>query len=552
MKKFLALFLSVFMLITVWLTTSGCASKDGIIDDKNTLNIRIRKAGYGTTYISALADQFEKTFESQGYKVNILPAQEDLVSDKVGREIYSGSKIDLFFADSFLPEFLEEGDYGIIGSDLTESVWSKKAIKFDGTEEEQTIAEKLSVFDTQGWFYNSKIRGLPYACSIGGLAVNTKVLEDYGLETPRTTDELFQCAEEIMKHAAEDEIYPFTYAFQDNLYINRVAAPWIAQYNGIEEFNEFFSWSKADGTAMGADSYKVFGYESVRKMLEVVYQFYDWRMMSFGSDSHDVSAAQGQIMKGEAVFYAVGDWMFQEECAKYPQYLNDVTLIPAPMISALGEKMFGEGSSYGFNKEKADDVLSLISKYAMQGKLAADIKPLVDEELSVNIALDDVVTVCERRGMVSNSMNIGVIVNANSEKQELAATFMRFIASTEAGTLFAKEAKTQSPFSFKEEMPSTEPWFDGVESILSNPYYKQLRNSQNGFKADCGITSYFPTLNHIFVIDINEDNISKYDKDLKIIASNDVYKTAANALCDKMMTDAKAKLDNGDWKPVTK
>ena len=49
MKKFLALFLSVFMLITVGLTTSGCASKDGIIDDKNTLNIRIRKAGYGTT-----------------------------------------------------------------------------------------------------------------------------------------------------------------------------------------------------------------------------------------------------------------------------------------------------------------------------------------------------------------------------------------------------------------------------------------------------------------------------------------------------------------------
>ena len=549
MRKFLSTLLALMLALTACITMVGCGGGEKIDNSTDVLNVKIRKQGYGTTFITELAKEFEKTFAEQGYKINVLPAETDLVGSKVLQDIYSGSKVDLFFSDGFSSYDLVDGDYGQVAADLTDSVWNKKPIGFNGEEETKTVKEKLAdYFDLSSMYHNEKVYGMPYAAPVGGLAVNTKVLETYELELPRTTDEMFACAEKLMSSALSDEIFPFTYSFSENLYVNRVAAPWIAQAGGYEEYEKFFTWNYSDGTHMGNNAYEVYGYEGVRDMLEVVFHFYDYNMMSYGSDSHDVGAAQGQIMKGEALFYAVGDWMFQEEFVKYPSYRNDVVLIPAPMISSLGEKLFGDDYP-----DKHDEILSEICKYALEGKMAEEIEALVENALSVKLDSNDVLTVCERRGMVSGDCKPGVIVNNNSNKKDLAALFLRFIASTDAGKVFSREAMTQSPYSLGSKIESEYQWFEGVNQMYSNPYFKQLRGEVAGcYKTLCGISGYFPSLDYVFIIDVSKKNITKYDEyDLSILPgkSDEIYREAADELCDWMVEDAKAKLGT-TWKPI--
>lgn len=529
----------------------ACAPTQGgpggnIIDEENTLNVKIRKAGYGISYITALGEQFEKTFKEQGYKINILPPREDLSADNVYRDIYSDSGIDVYFASDIDAQKAVAGDYGVTLADVTESVYAKKAIKFDGTEEEKTILEKVAGYNINEAIYNGKYYAVPYATSIGGIAVNTKALGEYGLSLPRTTDELIYCGDEIMKKASSTDVYPYTFALAGNNYVVGSFTTWLAQYGGMEEYNEFMSFADKNGNTLDK-YYEVFEHDGVEKALEVVYHFYDDKTAAIGSASQDFSTAQGQIMKGTAVFMCNGDWMFNEEYERFTSLLNNVTFIKPPLISALGEKLFGTGSAYGFDRAKCDNVLSAIVKYADQNKLAEEIKPLVDSELNVNIAIDDIETVCERRGYARLNFNPGLIINEKSEKKDLAATFIRFCCSEEAGKLFSKESRSSSPWTLDDPVNSDYQWIKSVNNILANPYTEQIVSNTSGKRKQLGI-SLLPKLGEYFAGTIFEQGISKYNDSLKITGDDSVYAQAARAAVVAEYENAKKQVENGSWK----
>lgn len=549
-KRILSVLLAVMLAVTAGITLIGCGGGKGdlIVDNEYTLNVKLRKAGYGTTFLTEIAKKFETTYVDEGYKINILPPVEDLVGDKVAREIYANSKVDVFFSDTLEPTLTVQGSYGQVAADITESVYNQKPIKFDGTEEAETIKDKLGKFESTRWVLDGKIYGLPYAASVGGLVVNKKVLDDQGLDVPRTTNELMKTADKIMEKALETDIFPFTYAFADNLYTNSILGSWMAQASGEDIYDQFWSFQDAEGNDMLKDSYKVFNTQGLKEAIEVLFNYMDPNMMSYGSATHDVFAAQGQIMKGDAVFYACGDWMFNEEYTKYPNNLDDVIIIKAPMISTVGVEFFADN---GFDKDKCDDILSLIVKYAEENKSEEEIKVAVEKDLSVSLDIDDVKGVCERYGYTRNSVNLGCIVNENSEKKDLAALFLRFIASTDAGELFAKEARTPSPYAFNAKIPYSNPWFESVYKITSNRYYNQLATKPSGYRQALGLgDSFFPTGNHIYIIDIADKKVSKYDPyDLTVMSgTQNIYKEAAEDFCNTAADKAKEKLEKNEWK----
>ena len=550
-RKILVRALAVTFACATLLSGAACGKKpEEISKDPTVLNVKIRKAGYGTTYIEELAKQFEKTFEAEGYKVNVLAPREDLTSSNVMRDIWSDSGVDVYFSDGFSAQDLNEGEYGKTGSDITESVWNQKPIKFDGTEEELTIAEKLSRFDLSRAVYNEKIYGIPYACSFGVLAVNKKVLDSYELEIPQTTNEMFECAEVIMSDANDTGIFPFTFALTGNNYTNSTLAPWIAQAGGVEEFNSFMSFQDLQGNDMGKDSYKVFEYDSLEKALEVTYHFFDPAMAAYGSGTQEVDAAQGQIMKGTAVFYSVGDWFFNEEYTRNSKYRNDVVAVNAPLISTLGTELF---TKYGFDAEKCDDVLSFIGKLATDGKLAEEIKPLVDAEFSASISIEDVTMVCQRRGITRNNMGAGLIISEKSPKKDLAAKFLRFCASTEAGSLFSEQARTSSPYSLDVPMTLDYPWIKSINKIAANPYFCQIQTENRGYKKALGLNTFLPNMGEVYAVDIYETGATKYDiGTLEVIGDNSVYANASKSLVATLASKAKDKLDKEEWKVVVK
>ena len=228
-------------------SASACGGKgENISSDENTLNVKIRSAGYGTTYIQKLKEQFEKTFAEEGYKINILAPDADLVSTNLYRDIYSDSGIDLYYTSDVTAQDGVAGEFGGLFEDISD-VFSKPAVKFDGTEESETIVSKLDEGLYNSFMYEGKYYMMPFAYGTNGFAVNKKVLDDYGIDIPRTTNEMFAAADVIMKDASDTAVYPFTYSLSGNFYYTGAVAQWMAQYGGMKEFKEFTSFRHDGG-----------------------------------------------------------------------------------------------------------------------------------------------------------------------------------------------------------------------------------------------------------------------------------------------------------------
>lgn len=552
MKKLITKILSLSMAVLMVFSLGACVNnnnnaEEGLSNDPNTINVKIRKAGHGVTYIDALAEQFNKTFETQGYKVKVLAPREDLSSTNVYRDIYSGSGIDVYFTSDVEAELAVDGDFGQVFADITESVYKKPAINFDGNEADKTIEQSLDGFIYDEAFYNGKVYGLPYAMSVGGLAVNKKVLDNYDLELPRTTKEMFDAADKIMTKAKTEDVFPFTFALTGNNYVHCTFNAWMAQYGGVEEYNKIWSYDNADGTPLNNPA-EVYKYDSMKYAMETVYHVYDYNMAAWGSATDDFSTVQGKIMKGDAVFYSVGDWMFNEEFDRYSNNRHDVIYINTPVISALGTKLFGAGTSYGFDAEKCDKVLSTIIKYVDQNKLADEIKSLVDAELGENISIEDITTVCERRGIARINLGAGLVISEKSTKKEIAETFLRFCASEDAGKIFAAHSKSQSPYSYKTPENSEYAWINSANRVLCNPYLTQIQSKATGTrKKISGVL--FPEMGEYFTNTIYEEAITKYEfQTYVLIADDSVYTDAA---VDRLKVEydyVKEQFDSGKWK----
>lgn len=545
---------------------SACfgGSQEEINTDASVLNVKIRKAGYGTDYIEKAAEAFNTAFADEGYSVNILAPREDLASTIVLRDIYStkeGEGVDIYFTSDIDARTGVDGEYGHTLADMTESVYKKPAIKLDGTEESQTIESKLASYDFPNTEYNGKYYGVPFALGFGGLAVNKKVLSQFGLELPRTTDELWNCAKVIMEKAkaGETKARPFTYSLSGNNYAMSLVNPWLGQYEGYDSFNEFWSFQKKetaeDGTVtyidMTNDAYEVFHKQGVYEVYENLYQMYDWQMSSAGSATQDISAAQAKIMKGEAVFYSVGDWMFNEEYKRFPKYLNDVTFINIPMLSSVGTLVFGDN---GFDEAKCEQILTMVIKYADEHIAAEEIKTKVEAELSVTLDLADVVSICERRGYVKDSSDAMAIISQKSTKKDLAALFLRFCCSEEVATIISKNTLTASPFAKGVNSESEYVYLQATSKIAANPYYQQLICKNQGYRDRLGLNGMFPSEGDVFVTKVYEEMITTYDQDMNRTGSNALYKTAAYAAVERIYSDAKSNIekglaDNGGWAP---
>ena len=341
-KKWFSMAMAVALSATTVLAT-GCGANSGgpnvPIDDGKTLNVKVNSAGYGTTFVQALADKFNAIYENseEGYKVNVLPAQQNLGNTNLLQDIYSDSGVDVYWAKTPIKLALE-GEYGVCLLDITDSIISKPAIKFDGTQESETIANKIDKSDFylgNGIIYNEKYYSLPSIVPSGGLACNTRVLSEYNLEIPKTTDELWHCVDVIMESAASTRVFPFTYSTSGNNYAIMLFQYWYAQYAGIAEWNRFWSMQNADGTNM-QNPYEVFANEAVEKTLIECYRAFDYNIAADGSTMQDFTSAQGQIMVGDAAFMATGSWMYNEENVRYGEYMCTSVQASISIASVLG------------------------------------------------------------------------------------------------------------------------------------------------------------------------------------------------------------------------
>lgn len=462
MKKFrrtLAGAIALVSSVVIGMTTlTGCGAKESVVRDEKTINIRACIGGYGDSWLRALADKFNEVYADKGYKANVLASSTDLESKVAMKELYSKDDwVDLYFVNvnNTMAQFTESGgEYGQLVADLTDTVWNNTAINFNGEEESKTlISEKMQVsLPDDVLKVNGRVYGFNTSNDIGGMIVNTAKLAKYGVtRIPKTTNELFDVFELIyegdaskgIKGSLESNIFPVTFLGGDNGYPIHFVTAWQAQYAGIEEYGRFYGYTDESGKERLEDGYKVYDDESLNKMLEAMFNMYDSSFVASGSNNNSIDTAHIKIMseKGGAVFMSDGNWAYNEIITNYQSSINNLAFANVPVLSAVGVKLFGKNTTYGFDDDKCEQVLSFAIDKTDEGKTAAEIVAEAKSEKGWDLNEREVTEVMKARGIYCSrsALAAGAFVAEKSKVKELCYLFLRMFASDDNATLYNRE-----------------------------------------------------------------------------------------------------------------
>lgn len=485
------------------------STDDNVVSDDKTINVRLYKAGFGDTFIYELKKNFEAVYAEEGYKMNVLTPTYGSAGTPMVQEMsrgYDKTKIDLYITGAITPNMVSpDGEYGEVCEDLEELVWNQTAINYDGTESETVISERLlSDYEPFLRADNGTMYGFNWAQSSAGIVVNTKKLSAYGVtELPRTSNELFEVFDMIkngvpglIEGSEKTKTYPITY----NLAMGSGGAAtyqicaltsWLSQYD-IDTFNEFLRMQTKEGGVWTdlEEGYKVFENENLKDVLEASYQLMEMEYAAFGSATHTLDQAQGLIMKdankqNNAIFMLNGDWFLNEVKANYSKNLQNISFMNMPVISALGVKLFGEGTSYGLPEAECDELLSYICKLVDENKTIEEIITLVETEKGITLTQEDAQAVATARGVgVARGIEHLALITKGSTKKDIAGLVLRMMASDDFAETFMKLANASSPYTKDVKTQSTYKFVNDAQAIVSNRHYRAVNARIQGLRFD--------------------------------------------------------------------
>lgn len=459
-KKAIAGIIVSALAFTATFSFTGCFRKEKLVRDEKTINIRACIGGYGDSWLRALADKFNEAYADKGYKANVLASSTDLEEKVAMKELYTKDDwADLYFVNvnNTMSQFTAEGgEYGQLVADLTDTVWNRPAINFKGEEESgKLISEKMRVsLPDDVLKVNGRVYGFNTSNDIGGMIVNTAKLAKYGVNRiPKTTNELFKTFELIytgdasrnIKGSLESQIYPVTFLGGDNGYPIHFVTAWQAQYAGIADYERFYGYTDENGNEMIDDGYKVYGEENVslEKMLEAMFNMYDKSFVALGSNNNTIDTAHTKLMsdKGGAVFMSDGNWAYNEIITNYQERIENLAFANVPVLSAVGVKLFGKQTAYGFDDDLCEEILSLVIDKTDEGKTAEEIVAEVKTEKGLDLKEAEVTEVMKARGIYCSrsSLAAGAFVAEKSKVKEICYLFLRMFASDDNATLYNRE-----------------------------------------------------------------------------------------------------------------
>ncbi|MBQ7948469.1 MAG: carbohydrate ABC transporter substrate-binding protein [Clostridia bacterium] len=506
MKKMISMLLAATLSLGAVAMASGCQTKDNVVDDDKTINVRLYKAGFGDAFIYDLKKQFESVYAAEGYKMNVLTPTYGSAGTAMVQEMsrgYDETKIDLYITGAITPNQVSEiGEYGEVCEDLEQIVFNQTAIGYDGKESADKISKRImSDFVPFLRADNGTMYGFNWAQTTAGMVVNTTKLAAYGVtELPRTTDELFEVFDMIYNGAngvagsSTTKTYPVTYNLTSGAggattYQNCAIESWIAQYD-IETYNEFLRMqTNNNGTWTDmTDGWKVFQNENIKKVMEVGYQFMDAKYSAYGSSTQTLDQAQGLIMQeangqNNAIFMLNGDWFLNEVKANHGSKLANIEFMNVPVISDLGVKLFGAGTKYNLSDDACDDLLSYICKLVDENKSVDEIVSLVKSEKSIDLDKADAQAVATARGTCfSRGIEHLAFITKGCTKKDIAAKALRMMASDDFAETFMEKANASSPYTHNIKTTSQYKFVNSAKALAANVHFRAINSRIQGLR----------------------------------------------------------------------
>ncbi len=526
MKTFKRAMVSALALLVVGSTFPACGGNAGIVDDPTTINVKMFKGGFGVEWVYELKAKFEEVYKDEGYKVNIVAPSSDMRGSVPLSDLakgYATTKTDLYITgDIQSAQVGKNNSYGEKGVALVEEteqlVYKQKAIGYDGVEEDKTVEEKLDanmltwLKDAESEDSDNVYYGVPYINPIAGVVVNTRKLAKYGYtETPRTTNEFIQMStdiylgnDELPENSYESGTYPFTYfsnsagggAGYGSGWINAAIAQY--DYETYKQLETFTKYNPETGKRdyMIEDGYEVYNTNATKYCIELMYFLFDPVMAAPGSTTQQMDKSQGQIMKdakGNAVFMVNGSWMLNEVALTYKNYLQDIDFINYPVLSIIGVEEFGAGTTLNLSEKEADELLSYIVKLVDQNKTIEEIIADVQTNKNKTVSQESVERIAFSRGLNYNrGIEHQCFITKGSEKKDIAALFLRMLASDDCSETIARLANSTSSFANKENADSDKKFVVSASKIPVNRHATPYRWWSVGLRKRMGIGKPFP------------------------------------------------------------
>jgi hypothetical protein len=200
-----------------------------------------------------------------------------------------------------------------------------------------------------------------------------------------------------------------------------------------------------------------------------------------------------------------------------------------PVISSLGTKLFGAGTSYNLSDDDCDELLSYVCKLVDEGKSVDEIIASVKKEKSITLAKADAEAVATARGICfSRGIEHLAFITKGCTKKDIAALVLRMMASDDYAETFMDKANGASPYAKGVSTTSEFNFVNQAKALSYNPHFRAINSRIYGTRFKVMSSDYMlPNLN----------NLAKtmYSK-----SPNDTYKKAATDMYNKALSEVQA------------
>ena len=513
MKKSSRIMIGLVLAAVFAVPAGGCSKRAP--DDENTLEIELYKAGYGETFLHALADEYEKNHE--GVKIYINASSEESLIRTHLPSGPSNNTVDLYLqGDSYFDLMGETGGVDFLGVHYENKLADLTDV-YNAVIPGENVTVKQKMFDDYEAYHNvgdgerGKYYQFPWAAGIGGITYNYNLFQANGWEVPNTTDELFALCERISAAEltyAKKKLYPFIFTLEDS-YWDMAYLTWWAQYDGVTAFNKFWQGEYYDEEAQsfhfGPSMMLSRGKEEALKVLDRILCIdkskSDWAGDAAYTDPDSVNTfmqVQTKYFSGGSAMMVNGDWLENEVRTDFEDELAsgelDIRYMAMPVISSLGEKL-----------GLTDAQLSAAVEYVRNGGE----KPAISDD-----ALTAVADACKINQTLGVNHNAVIPCYAKAEK--LAKDFLVFMASDAAQEIYLSATKgAMLPFDYDAENSECYAGFSPFQKskfeVMQGSKYV-FNQSKHPLFYRGGVTPYSNLKTNPEVNLFNEKNYKNYKK----------------------------------------
>ena len=279
--------------------TLGSLSACGGGDD-GTILIGFTDAGYGHAFLEETIARFERAYP----EYNVEYEGDAKFTDKVNNYVNNGSNYDIMFSMKQLwQEWAAKGKL----EDLNEVY----ATVVDGDTVENKMLDAFQDYGkAEGNDGVDRYYVMPWNDGVTGIVYNANMFDEYGWEIPTTVAELVALCGEI-KADTNNTVKPFVYPGQYANYWEFIGNVWWAQYEGIDNFNYFFTYENRDVFSQQGRLKALQAFESLSLRENGTDPDLECNAV-IGSLSMNHIEAQMSFLNGEAAMIPNGSWIETE------------------------------------------------------------------------------------------------------------------------------------------------------------------------------------------------------------------------------------------------